>query len=342
MADHLPLNIDTIQGHLDHLTKPVGSLGKLEQIAARLCMIQQTLTPITQPRQLVVFAADHGVVEAGVTAWPSQVTTLMIGNILNGGAACSVLAQTHQTAFKLVDVGSLGPAQAPQANYRDARVARGTANLATTAAMDTEQFQQAWEVGRSEADAADQLGCKVVAAGEMGIGNTTPAACLAVLLADIDVAEAVGPGAGADAETVARKQCVVADAVTRARTRFKADPVAAMASVAGFEIVAMAGFYDRAAELGMVILVDGYITTAAALIAQHLQPQVTQSMIAAHLSAEGAHDRMLAKLGLVPLLRWQMRLGEGTGALTAMPLLDCAAAMVGRMANFSDLGLGDG
>jgi len=329
----------TIKAHLDNLTKPPGSLGKLEDVAISLCRTQGSLAPRTRPRHLAIFAADHGVVQAGVTAWPSEVTGLMIANILGGGAASSVFAHQTDTTLRLVDVGSGSPTHAPSDGYRDAKIAESTANLAEGAAMTVDQLEAAFAVGVEEAEWAAISGARLVLAGEMGIGNTTPAACLGVLLCDASPEVMTGRGAGADNVTLSRKLGVVTQASARAAALLKDDPTAAIAEVAGFEIIAMAGFYATAARLGFTILVDGFITTAAALVAEHRAPGTVRHMIAAHCSAEPGHRRMLDHLGLDPLLDWSLRLGEGTGALLALPLVDAAAAMVCDMATFADAGI---
>lgn len=326
---------------LDALAKPRGSLGRLEAVAARLAETQGSLSPATRPRKIVLFAADHGCVASGVTAWPSAVTQLMIGTIAAGKAASSVLAGETGTALALVDVGSLGPAlDSAPVFYRHAPVASGTKNLAKGPAMTEAEFDAAWATGAEEARKAVAEGCKLVAAGEMGIGNTTPAACLAALLADVPVDDAVGPGAGADAPTLVRKRKVVATAVAHARPLLLDKPKAAIAEVAGFEIVAMAGFYAEAAKAGVTVVLDGYVSGAAALVAARLAPLSVVSMIAGHRSAEPGHKGVLAALGLEPVLDWNMRLGEGTGALLAMPVLDSAAAILTQMATLEELGVG--
>lgn len=328
---------DEIWRHLNSLTKPPGSLGRLEQLAVRLCLVQQTLCPATRPRRLVVFAADHGVVAEGVSAWPSAVTGLMIQNIVAGGAASSVLARATDTELLLVDVGSQSQPLPPQSGYVPARVRHGTRNLAREPALTVEEFEQAWEVGAVQARRAAAEGVRVVAAGEMGIGNTTPASCLAVLLADVPIAQAVGRGAGADDGTLARKRAVVEAAVERVRSL---EVKSAVAAVGGLEIAAMAGFYASAAKAGLTVVVDGFIATSAALVARALAPETVASVIASHGSAEPGHTLMLDRLGLTAYLdTWQMRLGEGTGALLLMPLLDAAAAIVRDMATFAQAGI---
>jgi nicotinate-nucleotide--dimethylbenzimidazole phosphoribosyltransferase len=326
--------------HLECLAKPPGSLGRLETLALRLCTIQRTLSPRTKPRRVVVFVADHGVVAEGVTAWPSSVTGVMIHSILRGGAASSALAATCGAELVLVDVGSCSEPLPPGPRYEVRKVGSGTKNLARGPAMSLSEFEQALGVGVEQARRAREDGMNVVAAGEMGIGNTTPASCLSVLLAGVSLDQAVGRGAGADDATLERKRRVVGQSTARAGGKMSEDPRAAIAEVAGFEIVAMAGFFLEARQLGLTIVLDGMIATAAALIAETLAPGTADAMIAAHLSDEPAHAPMLAKLGLEPLFSdWLLRLGEGTGALLAIPLLDAAAAIVSHMDTLESLGI---
>ncbi len=327
-----------IRRHLDRLTKPPGSLGRLEDLAVRLSGIQQTLAPKTRPRRLVLFAADHGVVAEGVTAWPATVTHRMVENIVAGGAASSVLARATGTDLRVIDVGTLGPDLGPARGYVCRKVLAGSRNLAVGPALTPEEFERALSVGREQAEAVD--GMSVVAAGEMGIGNSTPASCLTALLAEVPVEIAVGRGAGADDAVLARKRAVVATAADSQRGTLAGNPVAAIAAVAGLEIAALAGFFMAAADRGLTVVLDGYIATAAALVAERLRPGTASVLIAAHRSAEPGHAAALARLGLEPFLdTWGMRLGEGTGALLLLPLLDAAAAILGEMATFESAGI---
>lgn len=335
----MTLSAQDVRAHLDALAKPPGSLGRLEALATRLALVQQSLRPAVAPRRLVLFAADHGVVASGVSAWPSAVTGAMVATILAGRASSNALARAANVELRLVDVGVAGPPIEPAAFYRDARIGPGTRDLAREPAMTLEQFDRAWEVGASEARAAVEAGHAVLAAGEMGIGNTTPAACLTVLLAGAEADAAVGRGAGADDGVLATKRRVVAVSTARARPLLAGNVKAAIAAVAGFEIIAMAGFFANAATAGRTILLDGYVATAAALVAERLAPGTGGRMIAAHRSAEPGHGAALAALGLEPLLDWGMRLGEGTGALVAFPLLDAAAALLRDVARLDELQL---
>jgi nicotinate-nucleotide--dimethylbenzimidazole phosphoribosyltransferase len=350
------LEAEQVWARLDGLAKPRRSLGKLEEVAVRLATVQRTLQPVVRPRRLVLFAGDHGVVVRGVSAWPSEVTGLMVGTILMGRASSSALAAAHDCSVRLVDVGVAGArVQSPPPFFRDARVDDGTRDLSAGPAMTAAQFGAAWQVGVDEAERAVAEGCRVLIAGEMGIGNTTPAACLTMLFTHVGAEVAVGRGAGADDTTLQTKRDIVAAAVARALAATSADvggartavddpsagaPLrAAIEALSGFEIVAMAGFFAAGARLGATLLVDGYVATSAALIAWHLQPESVNSMIAGHRSAESGHGAALACLGLEPLLDWNMRLGEGTGALVALPMLDSAAALLCDVAALSDLGV---
>lgn len=341
----MPLSSNDIWQHLNGLTKPLGSLGRLEELAARLCEVQQTLSPQTSPRRLVIFAGDHGVASAGVTIWSSAVTSLMLTNMCNGGAASTVFARQTGTEAVLVNVGTVDdpitepPSESSGIRYRSRRVCHGTRNLAIEPALNSNEFQQAWKIGEDEARAAANEQVRVVIAGEMGIGNTTPASCLAMLLADVPLADAIGQGAGANETSLDRKRRVVDQAVARARELWKSNPVAAIASVAGLELVAMAGFFMEAQRSGMTILLDGAVASSAALIAEHQSPGVSRAMIAAHLSTEPTHRAILERLKLTPFLDWNLRLGEGTGALLLLPLLDAAAAMVSQMATLESFGI---
>lgn len=344
----MALSPDDVWTHLDSLTKPPRSLGRLEELAVRLCVIQQSMTPRTNPRRLVLFAGDHGVVSAGVSAWPSEVTTSMVRTIRHGQAASTIFARETGTETVLVNVGVRQDAVADarpidtshaSIRYRDARFCAGSRNLAEESALSATEFMQAIDVGRQEADAAVQDGMQVVIAGEMGIGNTTPASCLAMLLANVPLKDAVGRGAGADDATMERKREVVHTATDRSRRRWVEDRIAAIASVSGLEIAAMAGFFKAAHSAGLTVVLDGYVASAAGLIADHLQPGTATSMIAAHLSAERGHRFVLEQLGLTPFLEWNMRLGEGTGALLLLPILDAAAKMTCDMAKLDSLGL---
>lgn len=334
----MTLTLDIAHAHLDALAKPQGSLGRLEQIAARLAVTQQSLKPQTHPRHITLFAGDHGVVESGVSAWPAAVTTAMMATIAGGRASSNALARIANCDLRLIDVGSITPLPAVLPSFVSVqRIAGGTLNLAHGPAMTETQFDAAWDVGAQAARTAISQGYPVLITGEMGIGNTTPAACLTMLLTGIDAATATGKGAGADDAMRAHKQAIVERAAQRERPVLKANPKGAIAALCGFEIAAMAGYYTAAAQAGVTILLDGYVSTAAALIAEHLSPGTARQMIAGHLSAEPGHRAALTMLQLEPMLEWDMRLGEGTGALTALPLLDAAATLLSDVATLAEI-----
>jgi nicotinate-nucleotide--dimethylbenzimidazole phosphoribosyltransferase len=325
------------RARLDALAKPPGSLGELERLAEQLAATQQTLRPRTRPRRLLIFAGDHGVVAEGVGIWPAAVTTAMIGLVADGRAASSALARATETSLEVVDVGSCAPTHAGNPAVIDQRVARGTANLAQVPAMSVADFERAVHVGHDAVGRAVRDGVQVVGVGELGIGNTTPAACLIALLTGADAVPLVGPGAGATETTLATKRRVVGSAVERARMKLSAEPVAAIAEVAGFEICAMAGAITAAAKAGVTVVLDGVVTVAAALIARALDTRALDTAIASHVGAEPAHRAALHALGLNAFFDWQLRLGEGTGALMLMPMLDAAAALLTEVATLEEV-----
>lgn len=328
--------IEDIRAHLDALAKPRGAMGRLEELAVELALTQRRIDARTSPREAVLFAGDHGCVGEGVSAWPSAVTAMMVATILSGRATSNALAAAAGCPLRLVDVGMAGPPVAGPDFFRDARVADGSAPLGAGSAMTVRQFDAAWAVGADEAARAVDGGAVLLIAGEMGIGNTTPAACLTALLAGIDPLSAVGRGAGADDAVLAAKRRVVIAAAARAAGI--ADRRVAIASVAGYEIAAMAGFYATGAARGATLLLDGYVATAAALIAEALVPGTRSAMIAGHRSAEPGHGAALTALGLTPVLDWEMRLGEGSGALVALPLLDGASALLCDVVRLDQIG----
>ena len=324
------------RAHLDALAKPPGSLGALERLAERLVSTQGTLTPQTRPRRLLIFAGDHGVVAEGVGIWPSAVTTSMIALIANGQAVSSALARATGTDLQLIDVGSYAPPHSSNPIIIDQRVARGSANLAYGPAMPIADFKRSFEIGVESVQRAVREGYRVIAVGELGIGNTTPATCLIALLTETPASDLVGPGAGATNATLAIKRRVAASAVERARPLLS-NPPSAVAEIGGYEIAAIAGAITAAARCGVTVVLDGVVTSASALVARKLDPRALETAIAAHVGAEPAHRVALNSLGLEPFLDWQLRLGEGTGALLLMPMLDAAAALMTDVATLSEV-----
>lgn len=339
------LSDDAIRSHLDSLCKPPGSLGELERLAFELCRIQNTLSPASTPRRLVVFAADHGVAAQRVTAWPSEVTSMVVGVMAKRKSASGVMSRACNTDYRVVDVGCLHPpnvaidfVQNSQSTFWSHPVAAGTQDLSLGPAMSRTQFLAAWRVGTAQADAAANEQYAVVAAGEMGIGNTTSASCLVTLLTGISPEHSVGRGAGVSDDGLSIKRAIVMQATQRAMPWLKKEDWKGVAcEVGGFEIIAMSAFFVRAAQRRMVIVLDGFIATAAALLSERLYPGTARSMIASHLSSEPGHIKALESLGLSPFLNWNLRLGEGTGAIMLMPMLDTAVAMVTQMATLDDV-----
>lgn len=326
-----------ITDRIDHLCKPPGSLGGIESIAQQLCLIQRTLNPVTRPRHVSVFAADHGVTRQGLTAWPSEVTAAVTEVMGRGRTASGVFARALHCTYEVIDVGLLRPCSSP---VIDSAGRRSTGDLLVEPAMSIDEFDHAWQVGVQRAVIACDAGSKLLIGGEMGIGNTTSASCLIGLFCNLESESIVGRGAGIDDAGLVRKREVVAKAMHRVRSLSGLTPKQIGCELGGLEIAALAGFYYEAAARERTILLDGLISTSAALLVEAMFPGTRQNMIAGHQSAEPGHIAALEKLQLKPLLNLQMRLGEGTGALAALPLLDLAAAMMSDMGTLAELKLG--
>lgn len=330
------LSDNRISERIDQLCKPPGSLGAIEKIAHRLCHIQRTLHPTTRPCHVSIFAADHGVVGQGVSAWPSEVTAAVTDLMARGRTASGVFANALQCSYEVVDVGLLRDCDGPVVN---AAMRRSTGDLMLEPAMTMDEFEHAWQVGMTRANLAADAGNSVLIGGEMGIGNTTPASCLIALFCDLEIDHVVGRGAGIDDAGLERKREVVAEAVRRVRSLGALTQQQIGAEAGGFEIVALAGYYAGAARRRLTIVLDGFIATSAAVLAEAISPGTCQYMVAGHQSTEPGHLAALHKLRLEPALNMQLRLGEATGALAALPMLDLAAAMMNDMATLSELSL---
>jgi nicotinate-nucleotide--dimethylbenzimidazole phosphoribosyltransferase len=330
---------DRADTRLDELTKPPRSLGRLEWIAARLCAIQETVSPRVAPRRIVVFAADHGVTEEGVSAYPSAVTAQMVGNFLRGGAAINVLARAAAADVCVVDVGVAGDIDGSgrAAAFVSRRVRPGTRNMTKGPAMSEDELASALRVGLDIADCAVRDGVAVIACGDMGIGNTTAASAMTAAFLRVAAAEVTGPGTGIDGEMLARKIDIVRRAL--AANRPGRDPLAILRTVGGLEIAAIAGAYIGAAAHRMAIVGDGFIATAAALVAASICPSFLDYWFAGHRSSEPGHTLQLGFLRQQPLLDLEMRLGEGTGAALALSLFGAAAAVMNEMATFGSAGV---
>ena len=320
------------------LTKPPGSLGVLEHISVQLAEISRQCPPPIPDRVVVaVFAADHGVVAEGVSAWPQEVTAQMVANFASGGAAINVLARQMGAELVVIDVGVATTPAGTVPGVLDRRVRAGTRNLAAEPALTEAETETAMDAGAKIAADAVAKGGQLLVTGEMGIGNTTAAAAVVSALTGTDPAVVVGPGAGSDATGMARKLHAVRAGLARIRPGAPATGV--LAEVGGLEIAALSGFMIGGAAAGVPVLVDGAIAAAAAIAAVNACPQALPYLIAGHRSAEPCSSIALEYLGLTPLLDLRLRLGEGTGAVLAVPLVQAAAHVLAEMATFDEAGI---
>jgi nicotinate-nucleotide--dimethylbenzimidazole phosphoribosyltransferase len=325
---------------LDSLTKPIGSLGRLEDIAAQIVAIFAGQMPPSLRKAVYVFAADHGVTDEGVSAYPREVTAQMVLNFLNGGAAINVLARLHQADLTVIDVGV-------DAEFDEARglcrmkVRRASRNMHREAAMSSEELEQAFDVGIRLAHQATEKGQHMVAIGEMGIGNTTAASAITAILTRQPIGTVTGPGAGLNVVGRNRKLHVIKRSIKRhfGISNSNPDPIEVLRCVGGLEIAAMTGFILGAAVRRMAIVCDGFISTAAAAIAFAVAPQIRDYMFAGHCSEEPGHRHLLRYIGIKPILSLNMRLGEGTGAVLAMPVIESACRLYSEMATFASAGV---
>jgi len=322
-----------LQQLIDNKTKPLGALGKLEALALRIGGILGTDAPELAQPQMLVCAADHGLAARGVSAFPSDVTWQMVENFLAGGAAVSVLARQHGLALTVVDCG-VRRDFAPRDGLVVRKIAHGTADASAGPAMSAAQRDEAIANGMALVRA---LPGNALLLGEMGIGNSSVAAMLLARLVGHDIEACTGAGTGLDADGRARKARVLRDVL--ARHGGATAPLDALAALGGFEVATLVGAVLQAAEERRVIVLDGFIASAAVLVAQALRPQVVQRCIAAHVSAEPGHALLLAHLGLDPLLQLDLRLGEGSGAALAWPLLESACVVLREMASFEAAGV---
>jgi len=328
-----------IQHKIDTKTKPLGALGQLEALALQIALVQQTLTPVLRLPHLLVFAADHGIAQAGVSQYPPEVTHQMVRNFAGGGAAINVFCRHNGLGLTIVDAGVHGSFTDLPA-VRDEKIAEGTCNYAHEPAMTAAQCADALQRGARLVDELQEAGCNVLGVGEMGIGNTSSAAVLMHRLTGRPLAECVGRGTGLDAAGLARKLEALNRAVV-AHPGVGTDPLDVLATFGGFEIAQMCGALLRAAEHGMLLLIDGFIASAALLVAVRLAPAVLLYCVFCHESDEQGHRLLLAELGGQPLLRLGMRLGEGTGAALAFPLVQAAVGFLTEMASFESAGVSD-
>ncbi|MDD2885165.1 MAG: nicotinate-nucleotide--dimethylbenzimidazole phosphoribosyltransferase [Dechloromonas sp.] len=346
-----------LQNKVDRKTKPLGALGALEKLAIQIGLIQQRLDPQLCQPQLLVFAGDHGAAQAGVSAYPQDVTWQMVENFLAGGAAINVFARQNGLALTVVDAGvahDFGPRDVKRTApdffenrglsplLLDAKMAPGTANYLEQPAMSAAQCAEAMARGAAIVAQLAATGCNVLGFGEMGIGNTAAAALLTHCLTGLPLAECVGRGTGLDDAGLKRKQALLATALARYRAAGGDDaPRQVLAEFGGFEMAMMVGAMLAAAERRLVLLVDGFIVGAAALTAIRLQPALRDYCVFCHRSAEAGHRVQLQALQAEPLLDLGLRLGEGTGAALAFPLVQAAVNFLNEMASFESAGVAD-
>jgi nicotinate-nucleotide--dimethylbenzimidazole phosphoribosyltransferase len=323
--------------HQLELTKPPRSLGRLEDIANRCVAIRESLTPTANHPRIVVFAADHGVCAEGVSAYPQEVTAQMVANYLRGGAAINALARAGEIELRVVDVGVLAPLPTVD-GLISRRVAASTRNFCQEPAMSSVEMLAALETGIDLARQAVDEGCDVLGFGEMGIGNTTSAAAVTAALTGESVDRVVGRGTGIDDAGLARKRSAIERALALHAAELQS-PLGVLQCVGGLEIAAMCGFCLGGAAKRVLVVVDGFIATAAAALAVRMCPPVAGYLIAAHQSVEQGHAALLAIIGQEPLLNLQMRLGEGTGAALAIGIVQAAVAAYTQMATFAGAGV---
>ncbi|CAI8977023.1 MULTISPECIES: nicotinate-nucleotide--dimethylbenzimidazole phosphoribosyltransferase [unclassified Pseudomonas] len=337
-----PVDINVVEqaaARQQQLTKPAGSLGRLESVAVQLAGLQGQVKPTLAQVWIAIFAGDHGVVAEGVSAFPQEVTGQMLLNFVSGGAAISVLARQLGAQLEVVDLGTVNPAlNLP--GVRHLNIGAGTANFVQGAAMTQAQGEQALQAGRDSLLRAKVAGAQLFIGGEMGIGNTTAASALACALLDCPVAHLTGPGTGLNAEGVSHKAQVIERALALHAAQ-RSDALQTLFNLGGFEIAALVGAYLAAAQEGVAVLVDGFICTVAALVAVRLNPACREWLLFGHRGAEPGHRHVLETLQAEPLLELGLRLGEGSGAALAVPLLRLACDLHGQMATFAEAAVAD-
>ena len=326
--------------HLATLTKPLGSLGRMEELAAQMVAIRQQAFSTNITTAVYIFAADHGVTAEGVSAYPREVTHQMVLNFLAGGAAVNVLARHQGVHLHVIDVGVDADFQNIP-GLMHCKVARGTKNMLHEPAMSEAQLLEAISIGAKSARSAATAGHSLIAIGEMGIGNTTAASVITCALTGVPAAVATGRGTGIDGLQHAHKVSVVQQIIALHCSEANPDPVQILRCAGGFEIAAMTGMVLAAAQERLVVVVDGFISTAAAALAVAIEPAVQGYLIAGHRSEEPGHRLLLDSLRLAPVLDLAMRLGEGTGAVLAIPVLKAALALYTEMATFSSAGVSE-
>jgi len=325
---------------INNKTKPLGSLGQLEQLARQIGRVQKSLTPTLSNPQILVFAGDHGAAKAGVSAYPQDVTWQMVENFLAGGAAINVFAKHNGLGLRVIDAGVAHDFGARE-GLIDAKCGPGTRNYIAEPAMGAHECAAALVKGAEIARKLADEGCNVLGFGEMGIGNTASASLITHTLTGTALIDCIGRGTGLDDAGLTRKQELLAQAVARAALTANADPMNVLAEFGGFEIVMMAGAMLGAAERGMTLLIDGFIVTSALLAASRIAPAIREYCVFCHRSAEPGHLAQLQDLQAEPLIDLGLRLGEGTGAALAWPLVNAAVAFLNEMASFASAGVSE-
>ncbi|MNF31877.1 Nicotinate-nucleotide--dimethylbenzimidazole phosphoribosyltransferase [compost metagenome] len=331
--------VEQAQARQQQLTKPAGSLGQLEALAVQLAGLQGRVKPSLEQVWIAIFAGDHGVVAEGVSAFPQEVTGQMLLNFVSGGAAISVLARQLGASLEVVDLGTVTPSLSLP-GVRHLNVGPGTANFVQGPAMTQAQGQLALQAGRDSVQRAIATGAQLFIGGEMGIGNTTAASALACALLDCPVVHLTGPGTGLNAEGVSHKAQVIERALALHGAQ-RGDALQTLFNLGGFEIAALVGAYLACAQAGVAVLVDGFICSVAALVAVRLNPECRQWLLFGHRGAEPGHRHVLETLDAQPLLDLGLRLGEGSGAALAVPLLRLACDLHGQMATFAEAAVAD-
>jgi nicotinate-nucleotide--dimethylbenzimidazole phosphoribosyltransferase len=330
----------SLQQKMDQKAKPIGALGKLENIAVQLGLVQQTLTPAISKPHIVVFAADHGIAATGlVNPYPQEVTAQMVLNFVQGGAAINVLCRQHHIDLTVVDAGVATPFN-KDLPIEHQKIRSGTFNYLNGPAMEKGEATVAMERGKAIVNKIFTHGCNTIGMGEMGIGNSSSAALLMHYYTQLSLESCIGNGTGATQEKLTRKFETLQQAATHHQLLLRAySAPQLLETIGGYEIAMMAGAYVQAYQNNMVIVVDGFISTAALLCAHHLCPEILTHCVFAHCSHEQGHKAILQHLKAEPLLQLDMRLGEGTGAALAIPLLRSAAALLHEMASFESAGV---
>lgn len=329
---------EQVSAYLDTLTKPPGSLGRMETLAVELAAMTREPFPEIDPPGVLVFAGDHGVAAEGISAFPQAVTAQMVANFIQGGAAINVFARQIGARLEVIDVGVATPLS--DEGIVHAKVRPGTANFVEADAMTRDEAEQAIRVGIQSANRMHDAGCRCLIVGEMGIANTTASSAMLTVMTGHELAATTGTGTGIPAQRLQHKQAVIERAIS-ARQPDAGDPLDVLSKLGGLEIAAMAGAYLGAAARRLPVIVDGFIATVAALLACRLCPQTRDYLIFGHRSQEPGHALALAALDVRPLLDLELRLGEGSGAALAYPLLVSATRMLADMATFSSTGIAD-